>query len=109
MTSATEIALERMKAEGDDVVVPRRVDHWAYLPTRDARQRFVAAVSPLGFLVEALTEGAREAAEDPFGVQCYRDDPVAVEHFLLLVDQLTDLASELGGEYDGWEAFWVEK
>jgi regulator of RNase E activity RraB len=87
---------------GDEVNTPRKVDHFLYLPTTEAREQASADAVANGFeLVESL-EG--ELAPYPFGLHLARHDavtPVAISH---PVGILFQLAHELGGEYEGWSS-----
>lgn len=90
-----------LENEGDALARPRRVDHWAYFATADARDRFVAAVQEAGFELE---RAAQVATDDlPFGAQIHRADPVELEHIHDVVMDLIDFAAAEGGSYDGWE------
>lgn len=82
-----------LQEQGDRLSPPRRVDHWAVLPTPEARAAFVAAVRPHGF----------EVASDGDEVQVWRVDPIELDHIHDVVMLLVDAAQAAGGQYDGWE------
>jgi hypothetical protein len=93
--------VEALTAEGDQLVTPRRVDHWAYFPTPEARQRFTDGALLAGFQSDATTDD-----NDPpnvYGAQVFRTDPVELESIHAVVMTLVALAEQSGGDYDGWE------
>jgi regulator of RNase E activity RraB len=94
--------VERLEAEGDQAATPRPVDHFIDFPDRASRDAFAAAAKARGFAAEASDPNDDE---DPqFSVQLVREDPVELSHIHELVMELTELAEEHGGDYDGWGA-----
>lgn len=90
-----------LEEHGDTLVAPRRVDHWAYFSTADARKRFIVEATRDGFAQAATNEDS--ASTRPFGVQIFRTDSVALEHIHDVVMKLCDTTKQHDGEYDGWE------
>lgn len=90
-----------LREQGDKASTPRRVDHWAFFATAEARDAFVAAVSASGFALENATTDAE--AKLGFGAHVYRTDPVELDHIHDVVMMLFDAATAHGGRYDGWE------
>jgi hypothetical protein len=90
-----------LREAGDNPSTPRRVDHWAYFPTAEARDAFVGAVSAYDFELESATDDGK--GKRTFGAHVYRTDPVELDHIHDVVMALFDAAEQHGGEYDGWE------
>jgi hypothetical protein len=88
--------------QGDVLVTPRRVDHWAYFATAADRDAFVAEVSSHGFALEEATH-EDDYAERPFSAWVHRTDPIELDHIHDVVMILVDAARAHAGVYDGWE------
>lgn len=87
-----------LEEHGDVHSIPRRIDHWAYFRTPDARQAFVQDLIPEGFALEATSDDAKA-----FGAQVFRTDTVELDRIHEVVMKLFKLADQHGGNYDGWE------
>ncbi|HEY5946791.1 MAG TPA: DUF695 domain-containing protein [Kofleriaceae bacterium] len=93
--------VEALADHGDSLAIPRRIDHWIYFATAEARDQFIAEATQRGFAVEDT--GEREG-ELPFVVQLHRVDSATLDHIHEVVMELFELATSVGGEYDGWES-----
>ena len=89
-----------LREQGDVLVTPRRVDHWASFATAADRDAFVTAVTANGF---ALAEASHDKSERPFGAWVHRVDPIELDHIHDVVMTLVDAALAHDGVYDGWE------
>jgi hypothetical protein len=92
---------ESLEKNGDALVEPRPIDHWAYFPDERSRAKFVEHIDSLGFTVRGLSESER--SETPFGVQFFRVDLPSFESIDAVTLPLHKAAAEAGGDYDGWE------
>lgn len=93
---------EALAEQGDPLVVPRRVDHYAYFSTSADRQRFIDASGKDHFEVESV--GFDPAVEDmAYTVQLHRTECVELESIHEVVMSLILCATEHDGLYDGWE------
>jgi len=93
---------EALAEQGDPLVVPRRVDHYAYFPTSADRQRFIDATGKRDFEVEEV--GFDPDEEDlAFTVRLHRNESVELEAIHEVVMTLISSATEHDGLYDGWE------
>lgn len=88
-----------LEEQGDRLITPRAVDHWAYFPSAAQRDAFVERVRALGFAAEA--EG--DDGGSKHGARATRTDPIELDHIHDVVMLLVDAAEACGGEYDGWE------
>ena len=98
--------IENLRAEGDPLTRPRRVDHWAYFESAARRDEFVQQVMTQGFELEHAADD-REG-DRPHSAQIFRVDSVQLEDIHDVAMSLVRTAEEMGGEYDGWETS-VEK
>ena len=103
MSHANADALERMKANGDDLTCPRDVDFTVVFPNESAAQEFAGHFRGLGH--RTSVEFSKTVDELPW-------DVVVVKHMALsqgdierFEDTLQDVASNLGGRNDGWGCF----
>ena len=90
---------DALRERGDVLTDEREIDHWAYFPSLSARSAFIEQASGLGFRLRLMHEPERPG--DRYGVQLFRIDvPDDIDDVTL---PLFQLATALGGEYDGWE------
>jgi uncharacterized protein (TIGR01619 family) len=93
--------VEALVRSGDPLVVPRRVDHFAYFSSAEDRKRFVSDVQSEGYEVAELGYDSDE--ELGFSVQFFRSETVELEMIHDAVMKLVMTAEEFSGLYDGWE------
>lgn len=89
--------------EGDDLTMPRQVDHWVYFKTEVDRNAFISFALNEKFKVESknfLKDGHLK-----YQLQISRTDNVDMKSITAITMQLRKKAKELNGEYDGWETF----
>jgi hypothetical protein len=90
-----------LEEHGDTLEEPRQVDHWIYFESGAARQRFLDAVQPEGFVVQTLH--ADGTPPRIYAAQVYRVDHVDLGAIHEVVMFLHRAAADSDGEYDGWE------
>lgn len=90
--------VEQLEERGDPLG-PRKVEHWAYFESSEARDAYVAAATRDGFVFEALDQ------DEPgsFVARVSRVDSVEHEVIHAAVMILVEHAVANGGRYDGWE------
>lgn len=96
---------DALSERGDALTEKREIDHWAYFPDAAARSSFIEQAAELGFRLRVTHEP--EKPGDRFGVQLYRIDVPALEAIDDVTLPLFELATALGGDYDGWETVLV--
>lgn len=94
--------LTSLQENGDDLSQPRGLRHWIYFADPAERDGFLAIARSRGFACRAL-ERDEELQDRPYGVDCYRVDPVRPPMIHQVVAELNALAAQFHGEYDGWE------
>lgn len=91
--------VDALHAEGDDGQVERKIDHWAYFSRAEDREAFAARIVDDGLQVDGRSDDGR--SDHPFALYfSHRGAPARVHG---VTSRLHVLASEFGGDYDGWE------
>jgi len=86
-----------LEKDGDDLSIPRTIDHHIIFQSRKAANEFEAIVKEQGFTVETNAKGILKKT---FGLLVQRSDPpLGLDP---VTYELRQLAERLGGEYDGW-------
>ncbi len=97
--------ISNLVAHGDDIYASRLVDHLTYFPSRQARDAFKADLQGNGF--SAFDEPFASNDEGKWVFQFSRSEaPAYISETTL---GLYRLASQYGGEYDGWGCVVVLK
>ena len=94
--------IEQFESTGDDGSQSRTIDHWVYVPDAEAASTFVAWAKSEGFTHHL--ESDAKGDDDQYGVRLTHDGTLALFDITHRTIALSRKASELGGEYDGWEA-----
>jgi hypothetical protein len=92
--------VEALSRRGDPLSIERRVDHVVYFDDELGRATFSKEVTALGF---DISEGRPPGDGGKYGLSVHRLDSVELEHIHDVTLQLTRLARQHGGSYDGWE------
>jgi len=107
----------QLMQHGDQLTVPRPVEHWINFKTQYDREAYWNRVNAMGFellemsTVEADDESEEEdenALEYPYSLHITRDDKVDYDSIDECVLPLWGLAEEHNGNYDGWETGIVQ-
>ncbi len=91
--------VEELEARRDPLVIPRKVEHWAYFKTADARDAYVERATQDGFTDEKIDSDEPSS----FVARMSREDPVDLESIHAAVMILVRHVVAHGGRYDGWE------
>jgi hypothetical protein len=93
--------LRQLQKAGSDLAKPHTIEFFLYLATEPAALEAAASLR-----LEGYTAEVRAPAGDDERWLCFATLTVVPAHATLLGarEQLERLASELGGEYDGWAA-----
>ncbi|MEZ4403101.1 MAG: DUF695 domain-containing protein [Kofleriaceae bacterium] len=110
---------------GDQLAVPREIDHLAYFPTAEAATSAEAALTAAGFRCDGVdgvhgevgedgddgdgahggdAAGAPADARELWSLEFHRDDALVDGRPDEFVTEILDLILPLGGTYDGWGA-----
>jgi len=92
--------IDALQKHGDDGTASRRVNHWAYFPSKAAAEKFSRWAQERGYALDSgnPTEGGK------FSVRFGHEGTVQLADITSHTIALRRRASELGGDYDGWEA-----
>ena len=99
-------ACDRLRSAGDNLRLPRAIEHRAYFETPEARRRFAEEISAEGFKVQKELPPSERTPL--YGLQFYRTDSPYYYDIDALTLSLIDLGSRFDGQYDGWETSLVK-
>jgi hypothetical protein len=91
--------IESVGKHGDDGTASRRIDHWAYFPAREGAERFSQWVRERGYILDETDT----TDEGKFRVRFAHEGTLRLSDITSHSIALRRKASELGGDYDGWE------
>ncbi|HLQ18080.1 MAG TPA: ribonuclease E inhibitor RraB [Tabrizicola sp.] len=98
-----QMVLRQLAESGDVAEKSRRVDHWAYFPSREAAESFAAVVATNGFEEISIEEQSGQTL--PFLVKSSHTGTMVPEDILQRTQFQDRTARDAGGQYDGWETF----
>jgi regulator of RNase E activity RraB len=96
--------LDALAAHGDDHETERRVDHWLYFPSEEARAAARETLLAIEFTVVDEHLHDEPGDEMPHTLVVSRVDSVDMRTINGITLELARLAAEHGGRYDGWES-----
>lgn len=100
--------VERLKANNDDLQIPREISHWLYFVDNKSREDFKRNLNSNDYsLVEEKT--LQDDSEFPFQLIISHTSPVEFESINQITTGLLNKAIEVGGNYDGWESPVIER
>lgn len=91
--------IEALQKEGDDGTASRQIDHWACFPSHDTAEQFGDWAQGRGYTLDRS-----DVSDD--GTCCVRFSHTGTVQLADITSHTIALrrrASELGGDYDGWE------
>jgi len=97
---------DRLRAAGDNLRLPRAIEHRAYFQTAEQRGAFVSRIEKEGFRVQKEVPPTQESPL--FGLHFYRIDTPYYYDIDALTLSLIELGEHVDGVYDGWETSLVK-
>lgn len=95
----TRRVLDVLQQKGDNLVEPRHTLHWIYFTDKAMRESFINAIADMKFdVIERL-----EAEDGQCGVRLEHVTSMLPTVINDVVYDIVRVASEHGGEYDGFE------
>jgi hypothetical protein len=91
--------LEHSEKRGDNLTLSRRIDHWAYFPSRGVAEEFSQWLEGEAYVSVTL----HPSDDDRICVHFSHEGSLRLEDITRHTIALRRKASELKGEYDGWE------
>ncbi|MBI5686947.1 MAG: DUF695 domain-containing protein [Verrucomicrobia bacterium] len=91
--------IEALQKEGDDGTASRQIDHWAYFSSQGTAEQFGGWAQGRGYILD----GSDVSDEGKFCVRFSHTGTVQLADITSHTIALRRRASELGGDYDGWE------
>ena len=98
-------ACDRLRAAGDNLRLPRAIEHRVYFETEKARSQFAEAITKEGFKVQKEVPPSEKTPL--YGLHFYRTDTPYYYDIDALTHALIALGARFDGEYDGWETSLV--
>lgn len=98
---ADRIALRQLRALGADLTKPRHLIHFVYFPDEESAHRAAEAIERAGYATRIVAPDDRFREWRVHAEATRVVSETTVDGFRSWFDQV---ASEHGGEYDGWEA-----
>ncbi|MBK9036489.1 MAG: DUF695 domain-containing protein [Myxococcales bacterium] len=98
--------VQQFTTSGDQLAVPRPIDHLAYFPSEAAAQAACARLRELGFQCDDIEGGRDDGAGDRecWSLEFHRDDALVGSRPDEFATQILDVILPLDGTYDGWGA-----
>ncbi|ELP35333.1 DUF695 domain-containing protein [Rhodopirellula baltica] len=93
--------IESLQESNDQLDILRNVSHWAYFTDASARKKFVSESHAIGFALHHEIDP--DAKSNKWGAVVTREHAVDYSSLAEVTLALYDIATELGGDYDGWE------
>jgi len=99
--------IEALIEAGDDLNIPREVEHYLFFQTKSAMERAVAQLASHGFEVK---EHAHDDESDyAYGVVLIKNEPITPETVEETTTSLYESAIQEHGHYEGWSTIMGEK
>jgi hypothetical protein len=95
--------LETLAADGDVHELPRKVDHWFAFSDETARAACRDTLAAIEFAIEDESRSEDESEALPFALVVSRADSVDSHTINGITIELSRLAREHHGRYDGWQ------
>ena len=99
--------IQNLIDNGDDIMVPRRVDHWIFFKTETDLNNFGDKIKEFKFYVESIEDFNNK--EWPIQLVISREDAVDLKNISEITGSLRRIASEHNGIYDGWGTNVIQK
>ena len=107
-TISNRSVIENLQNHGDNLEVARAIDHWIYFKNEVDLHKFVEIILSWDFQINQRNK-IEEYDGFPYQLQISKTefvDQQSIDHCTL---QLSQLANQLNGEYDGWETVVIKK
>jgi len=91
--------LDLLAKQGDDGSMSRRIEHWAYFPSSAAAEQFSLWVQAQGYELGSVST----ADDGQLRIRFFHDGSCQLSDITSHTIALRRKASDLGGDYDGWE------
>ncbi len=98
--------VKRLQESGDNLQIPRRVEHFIYFKEEGELNCFKLACEELGFKMNSAKFVDNQSA--PYELVVYRREQVELNFIHPVANELRNLAKEHDGIYDGWETVVIK-
>ena len=97
----------QLKNAGDDVLTPRKIEHFATFSTQNDMKIFAVEIEKLGYTISYKKKTSKE--KFPYEIKFHRENSTTLENVTKFTTELIKLAKDNYGLYDGWETYVVKK
>jgi len=99
--------VEQLKANNDNLQIPREINHWIYFVEKKSREEFKRNLNLN--LYRIVEEETLQESEFPFRLIISNTSTVEIEMINHITTELLKKTIEAGGKYDGWESPVIER
>jgi regulator of RNase E activity RraB len=107
--SKNKSVLKLLREYGDNLETVREVNHWIYFKSFDDMCDYKDIVVKKGFNVSNMNHKEDSDESHPFTLIIHREDSVNLNSINEVTIELSELANDYDGDYDGWETPIVEE
>lgn len=104
---SNEWVLQKLMQDGDTLETPRKVDYCVYFPNTESRLKFESKILEVGFKKEY--EYIQEESELKYALVFSRIDSVDRESINKTTLELSHIAKDFEGKFEGWETQVIKK
>jgi len=94
--------LSQLVSEGDNLSIPRKVNHWIAFKKEKRRQRFITKTKDFDFTIDSLS--LKKETKLPYHIKISRKDKITPDEISKLTTLVKLLAISTSGTYNGWGA-----
>ncbi|MCD9025445.1 DUF695 domain-containing protein [Cohnella silvisoli] len=98
--------VEQLKANNDDLHIPREINHWVYFLENKNREDFKRNLDSNFYKI--VEEGTLQESEYPYRLIISHTSTVEFETINKITTELLKKTIEADGNYDGWESPVIE-
>lgn len=95
--------VEQLKANNDNLQIPREINHWLYFVDKKSREDFKRNLNSNNYRI-AEERTLHDDSEFPFQLIISHTSTVEFETINQYTTELVKKTIEVGGNYDGWES-----
>ncbi len=99
--------VEQLKANNDNLQIPREINHWIYFLEKKSREDFKRNLNSNFYRI--VEEETLQESEFPFQLIISHTSTVEFETINHITTELLKKTIEAGGNYDGWESLIIER
>ena len=95
--------MDLLKKHGDNLTTVREINHWIYFKSFDELCDYKDLLFKKGFTIQNIDKIENPNETYPFSLIISRNDRADIKSINEVTLELSRLAEEYNGNYDGWE------